>query len=106
MSHQVEGYAIEVCGESESVSNNVCERFPTWDEAIKRLGAVVQEKSDQYNANPICLLRLSSQQICNTTGVASVYSFTGSGIIIQIRALFKETSSLQALPCALSSSAN
>ena len=103
MSRQVEGYAIEICGEGRSVSNNVCECFPTWDEAIKRLGSIVQQKADQYDAKPLCLLRLSSQETCHSTGVVSVYSFTQVGVIIQIRALFKNISSLQAQQGVLSS---
>lgn len=105
MPREIEGYSIEVCGEKD-YENSVCECFPTWDEAVKRLSILVEEKAEQYNIKPICLLRVSSQETCHTSGIASVYSFTKAGIIIQIRALFRETSSLQDLPGGLSSSAN
>lgn len=105
MTRQAEGYAIEICGEKDT-NNTLCECFPTWDEAIKRLVVVVEELIEKYDSKPICLLRLSSQKTCNAAGAVSVYSFTKVSVIVQIRAVFRETSSLQSLPCAQSSLVN
>lgn len=96
MYREIDGYAIEICGESiDNCKNSVCECFSTWNEAIKQLGKIVEEKTEQYDSNPICLLRLSSQETCNTSGIVSVYLFTKANVIIQIRAIFTETASLQ-----------
>jgi hypothetical protein len=107
MPREIEGYSIEVLGEPNGL-NTVCDCFSTWEKVLLRVNRVVEEKADQYDAKPICLLRVSSQQTCNTIGVVNMYSLTKAEYIItiQIRAIFKETSSLQDLPGGLSSSAN
>lgn len=105
MNREIEGYTIEICGDPNK-KNTVCDTFSTWEEVIDRLRHVVQEKIDEYDTKPICLLRLSSKQTCEKDGVVNVYSFIKIGMNIQVRAIFKKTSFLPEQQVALSSVAN
>jgi hypothetical protein len=105
MNREVEGYSIEVCGDPNN-KNVICDTFSTWEDVIDRLKYIVQEKIDEYDTKPICLLRVSSQQACEKDGVVNVYSFIKIGITIQVRAIFKRTSFLPVQPIAQSSSVN
>ena len=70
-----QGYSIEVYGEPEC-KNTVHELVYTWQDALSRLNIVVQQISEKYNIKPICLLRMSSEETCVSSGRVSTYSFT------------------------------
>lgn len=105
MNREIEGYTIEVCGDPNN-KNVVCDTFSTWEDMVDRLKYIVQDKIDEYDIKPICLLRVSSQQTCEKDGVVNVYSFIKIGMTIQVRAIFKNTSFLPEQQVALFSVAN
>jgi hypothetical protein len=88
MSRTIEGYSIEVSGDCD-ISNTVQECFPSWDEAVRCLNRTVEEIINKYSVKPICLLRMSSQEICNSEGNVTVYSLRGKyNITIIIKAIY------------------
>jgi hypothetical protein len=88
MSRTVEGYSIEVIGDY-NVSNTVHECLSSWDEAVNCLKWTVQELIDKYDIKPICLLRMSSRETCDSEGNVNVYSLCGKNTMtISIKALY------------------
>ena len=56
--------------------------YPKWENAIAAAGEIAQKTSNEYSGKAICLLRSTSQSLCNDNGYTTAYRLNTVDVLI------------------------